>query len=474
VSRTQRMQLEEDQALAETFPLTSADRSWSFLDVLSVKSGLAIATWAFLFGGATAQLVGFWDGIFAMFFGETIGVILLVIAMVLPSSKWGTEFFVHQRSVYGTLGVMAFVLLFVAALIFAWASILATMIGKAAVEILGASGVEFSGGGGALRSGLSLAVLAIAWSVLLLGSRGVRLLNRFAAPALLILTAWLLIAIFLKIPFATLVAAAPLDAGPDRAMNIMLAVELHIAGGLSWGSLAANLGRYARTQRSVTWGSLIAYVVVFNLAATVGLASALTLSSADPVTWMIPIVGPVAGAFLLVLLALANLSSLVSSVQGNCQTLIQHLGARLQGLGWTRFTLLVTLGAAAMSVVASDALYDRFFVFIAYSQAVLAALTGIAFADRVVLRANRVNVRALYADGAGTPYHFWGRINPVAFVSLLVGVVVYLLLFDPIGMTGNALFLHLSATVPAFAAAFGSHIVLTRLILIPAGKGGYR
>lgn len=473
MSRALRMQAEEDQALAETLPLTSADRTWSFVDVVSVKSGLAIATWAFLFGGATAQLVGFWDGVFAMFLGETIGVIILAMAMVLPSSKWGTEFFVHQRSIYGSFGVMIFVVLFVAALVFAWASILATMIGKAAVEILRASGVELAGESGALGTVLSLGVLAITWGVLLLGSRGVRLLNRFAAPALLLLTAWLLIAIFMKVPYATLVAAAPLKAGPDRAMNIMLAVELHIAGGLSWGSLAANLGRYARTQRSVVWGSLLAYVVVFNLAATVGLASALTLASADPVTWMIPIVGPVAGAFLLVLLALANLSSLVSSVQGNCQTLIQHLGARLQRLGWTRFTLLVTLGAAVVSVAASDALYDRFFVFIAYSQAVLASMTGIAFADRVVLRGNMVQVRALYADGVGTPYHFWGRINPVAFASLAVGAVVYLMLFDPIGMTGNAVFLHLSASVPAFAAAFVSHIVLTRFLLIPAGKGGY-
>jgi hypothetical protein len=56
---------------------------------------------------------------------------------------------------------------------------------------------------------------------------------------------------------------------------------------------------------------------------------------------------------------------------------------------------------------------------------------------------------------------------------LLVGVLVYLMLFDPVGMTGNAVFLHLSASVPAFAAAAVSHLLLTRFILIPAGKGGY-
>lgn len=467
------MTSEADQALAETLPLTRADRTWSFLDVVSVKSGLAIATWAFLFGGATAQLVGFRDGVLAMVFGETIGVILLVVAMVLPSSKWGTEFFVHQRSVYGTLGVMAFVLLVVVTLVFAWASILATMIGKASLEIVRTVTGEVPGNAAAFSAVVSLAVLAIAWGVIATGSRGVRLLSRVAAPALLLLTGWLLVALFRMVPWSTLAAAAPVAAGPDRAMNIMLAAELHIAGGLSWGSLASNLGRYARTQRSAAWGSLLAYVVVFSLAAGVGLASALTLGSDDPVAWMVPIVGPAAGVLLLMLLALANLSSLVGMLQGNSQTLVQHLGARSQRLGWTRFTLLVAAGAAVMSLLASDALYDRFFVFLSYSQAVVVSMAGIAFADHALLRRRGVDLRALYADGAGTRYRYWGRVNPLAFVALLAGCGTYLALFDPVGLTGSAAFLHLSASVSAFIIAGAAHMVLTRLVVIPAGKGGY-
>jgi len=467
------MGAEADLALAETLPLTRADRTWSFLDVLSVKSGLAIATWAFLFGGATAQLVGFRDGVLAMLFGETIGVILLVVGIVLPSSKWGTEFFVHQRSVYGSAGVVAFVVCVVAALIFAWASILATMIGKASVEIVRTVAGEVPGGPATFSAAASLVVLALAWGIIAAGSAGVRLLNRLAAPALLALTAWLLVALLRHVPLDTLTAAPPLAAGPDRAMNIMLAVELHIAGGLSWGSLAANLGRYARTQRAAAWGSLVAYVLVFAFAATVGLASALTLASADPVTWMVPIVGPWAGALLLGLLVLANLSSLVGMLQGNCQTLVQHLGARLQRLGWTRFTLLVALGAAAMSLLASDGLYTRFYSFLAYSQALVVSMAGVAFADRVALRAGAVDLRSLYADGAGSRYRYWGRVNPVAFLALGAGCATYLGLFDPLAMTGTAAFLHLSASVPAFVAAGLAHVVLTRLLVIPAGKGGY-
>jgi NCS1 family nucleobase:cation symporter-1 len=460
-------------ALAETLPLTRAERRWSFLDVVCVKSGLAIATWAFLFGGATAQFVGFRDGILTMLIGNTIGVVLLLLALVLPSSKWGTEFFVHQRSVYGAGGAFAFVLLAVVAAIFAWASILATMVGKAAVEIARTISPTMPFGEAAFQSIIALAMLGLAWLVLVRGSEGVRLLNRVAAPGLLLLCIWLMVALFREVPLATVAAAPALGVRSDRATNIMLAIELNIACGVSWFALAANLGRYATTQRAAVWGSLIAYVPVNVLATTVGLTSALVLGSADPVTWMVPIVGPVAGVLLLLLLGLANLSSLVSMVQGNCQTLVQHLGRRAQSLGWPRFTSHFFLGVAAMVLLASDALYDRFFTIVAYSEALFASAIGVALADRVVLRRNRVRVRELYEFGVGGAYAYWARVNPVPFVALVGGGATYLLLLDPLAMVGTPLFTRLSATLPAVAVAFVLQVLLTRLIVIPAGKGDY-
>lgn len=235
-----------EDALAETLPLTKVERRWGFFDVLSVKSGLAIATWAFLFGGVTAQYVGVVDGVLAMLFGNAIGVVILVLALVLPSSKWGTEFFVHQRSVYGPVGALGFVLLIVVALVFAWAAILATMIGKSAVEIVRVAVPGFDGGG-TLVTLISVAMLGLAWVTLIRGSASVRMLNRVAAPGLLVLCVWLLAALLSRLSIDALLAAAPLNPHPDRATNIMLVVELHIAGGISWGSVAANLGRYART-----------------------------------------------------------------------------------------------------------------------------------------------------------------------------------------------------------------------------------
>ncbi len=462
-----------DDALAETLPLTRAERRWNLFDVVSVKSGLAIATWAFLFGGTTAQYVGFRDGVLTMIAGNTIGVVILLLALVLPSSKWGTEFFVHQRSVYGPVGALVFVLLVVVALIFAWAAILATMIGKSAVEIVRIAMPSLSTNMLLLQTVVALIMLAFAWAILIRGSASVRVLSRVAAPGLLLLCVWLMFALFSKVPLATLLAAPALAPHPDRATNIMLVVELHIAGGISWGSLAANLGRYGKTQRAVVWGSLIAYVPVYVLAASVGLTSALALGSADPVSWMIPITGPVAGVLLLLLLAIANLSSLVGMVQGNCQTLIQHFGPRLQQLGWPRFTLVFFLGVAMMVLFASDALYNRFYTLIAFSESILAPMCGIALADRLVLRRNFVNVRALYDGTAGGAYAYWGRVNWAAFAALFAGGGVYLALLNPLAMTGTPVFTRISASVPAVVVAFAAHVLFTRLVVIRAGKGAY-
>lgn len=463
-----------DTAMAESLPLVRAERTWTFLDVLSVKSGLAIATWAFLFGGTTAQFVGFVDGLLATLFGLTIGVVLLLVAVVVPSYRWGAEFFVHQRSVYGAVGVMLFVLVAVLVAIFAWASILATMIGRAAVEILRTVSVSPLPDARWPVTAVSLVVLVLAWGVLVRGSRGVRVLNRIAAPALLLLALWLLVAILRRVSFAELLAAQPIAPVPSRGMNIMLVVELHIAAGLSWYALAGNLARYARTPRAAVWGSWISYVLVGTLSEVVGLASALTLASADPVAWMVPMVGPVAGVMLLVLLAVANLSSLVGMVQGNAQTLVQHMGAGLQRLGWRRFIALMLTGVAVLSVLASDALYNHFYTLVAYLQAFFASAAGVAFVDRVVLRPAGVDLRALYATDPGSPYHYWGGINPAAFAAVAGGAVVFLQVFDPIAYTGTALFEQVSASVPAFATGALLHVLLTRWVVAPSGRGGYR
>jgi NCS1 family nucleobase:cation symporter-1 len=462
----------EAQALAECLPLVRAERRWHLIDVLAVKSGLAIASWAFLSGGVTAELLGLWDGLAVMLLGNAIGVVLLTYAYMLPSVKWGTEFYAHMKSVFGARGVMVLVvgpLLLGAA---GWGTILATMIGRAAVqmaELVGGGAVP--GGPAAFSAAVALAALLCSWLVLRRGSSGVRLLNLAAAPMLIALCLFLLWAVFRGHSLAEVAALPPVHPRGDRATNIMLALELNVCVGLSWGNLAGNLGRYAVTARAAVWGSFIAYVPVNVLAAMVGLVAGLTLGSADPAAWMVPMFAPVLAALLLVVLSLANFSSLVGMMQGNTQSLIQHLG--LLRLGWGRFVALLCVIFGVLVLVAGDEMQARFFTFAAFLQAVVAPLVGVVLADCWLLRRQRVDVAAMYVAPGTGPYGYWWGFNPAALIALIAGGVTYLSLFDPIALTGTPLFVVTGATLPAVVVAMAVHWGLTRAFVIPAGRGGY-
>ena len=98
------MPAHEDVAREATFgslPVVRSERVWDFTDFTWVNIGLAIATWAFLVGGATALLVGFADGLLAMLIGNAIGVAIMLLASVVSSQRYGVEKYTMLRRVFG-------------------------------------------------------------------------------------------------------------------------------------------------------------------------------------------------------------------------------------------------------------------------------------------------------------------------------------------------------------------------------------
>ncbi|MGH8679753.1 MAG: hypothetical protein ACREUQ_15570 [Burkholderiales bacterium] len=223
-----------DRALADTLPLRRDDRQWSFLDFVWVQSGLAIATWAFLIGGVTATYVGFWDGLWTMLLGNGIGVTFMLFASALPASKWGTEHYILHRSIYGPAGVLAVMLGISALSGVGWTTILAIMCGKAVSQVIAVLADTPVRPPSPQVIGIALVALAASWLVLAKGHRGLRILNRCVAPALIGMSIVLLAAIFTEKSLVQVSAAVPLAPLDSRASNLMLALELNVAGGMSW------------------------------------------------------------------------------------------------------------------------------------------------------------------------------------------------------------------------------------------------
>ncbi len=463
-----------EAALAETLPLLPEERSWSFRDMLAVKGGLAIATWGFLAGGATGQLVGFADGMVALFFGTALGIGLLFFALLLPVYRTGTESFVFIRSAFGPNGTSLLAMVLVLGVVPFNSAILSNMAGDATREVL--IGLDFLAPASAwpVAQATALGVLALSCLLAARGSDTLRRFNLLIVPLLVLLSGGLLVAVFWQSGWQAVFAAQPPASPFDRATRLMLATELNIAITLSWFGLAGNLMRYGRSARGAVWGTWIGLVPISLLPALAGLASSLVLGSSDPVQWMTPLVGPVLGLAMLLVLIFANISSLTGMLQGNVPTIVQNFGSRARALGFAGNVAMLGIFAALILMLASDELYARFYTFVAFYGAVFAPATGILLADWLVLRRGSVDIRALHHAVPGSAYGFIAGFNPAAMVALVAGFAAYLGLLEPVSQMPAAGFRHLSASLPSMAVAFAVHLALSRLIIIPRGLGGYR
>mgnify|MGYP001556537976 CR=1 FL=1 len=74
-------------------PLLPSERLWGFWEFTYANSALAIATWAFLIGGAIGLFVAPREGIAAMAIGNIIGVTITALATCVATGRYGLEQF---------------------------------------------------------------------------------------------------------------------------------------------------------------------------------------------------------------------------------------------------------------------------------------------------------------------------------------------------------------------------------------------
>lgn len=466
------MSTPEREATFGTLPVLRHERVWSFTDFTWVNIGLAIATWAFLTGGSTAAFVGAERGIAAMIIGNVIAIPLMALSTVVCSGKYGLEQYTSLRSVFGAGGIALIVFTAILAIEMGWTAVLAIMFGRASANVTNEAFGADIGPNALPVTGFALVALVLAWYVLARGPVTIRFFNRIVAPGLAVVTIVMLVLIFGETSWSEIRAAKPLAPFENDDVNFMIAIEFNLATGFSWWPVLGSLARLTTTPRAALWPNMIGIFAATIVAQVVGLLAALSLGNSDPTVWMIPLGGTGLGILALVFIAFANVTSLSSIVYSTCLALRQAGGAALQRVRWEVLSGAFFL-LPAILVFLPGSIYDNFLKFVTWGAAVLAPLSGIALADFFLLRGRRLRLRALYEDGPGAPYRFWGRFNPASLVALAAGFGVYVLLFNPQTLASRGPFQAISASIPSLVAAAVIHIALTRLVVVPAGRGGY-
>lgn len=456
-----------------TLPVLKEERQLGLVDHSWVNIGIAVATWAFLLGGTTAMFVGARDGIAAIIIGNVLGVAIVTVSVCLGTSKYGVEQFTFARSVFGRIGVLLLVCIFLAIYGVGWSSVLAIMFGRALGEVSNATTGSTIGPNDPSVTMFAILAIVISWILLWKGPTAVKWLNRIVGPGKLVLCAGILILLFTAKSWAEIAAAPALQPLESSSTNFMIAVEINLAASFGWWPILGNISRFTKTPRAALWPNIIGIFAAAVLGEIIGLLAALSLGNFDPTAWMIPLGGMTLGVIALLFIGLANITAIVSIFYGMCLAMRQAGGKYFENIPWGILTGALFIPVIAVSFFPAE-IYDRFFVFLAWTALGFAPLSGVTAVDYLLLRKSRINSRDLYRNDDGSDYAFWGGINWIAFVALVVGGLVYYFLFDPLALTAhNALFDWVSASIPSCLAAGFVHYTLTKMLMPVGGRGGY-
>src|SRR5215211_2031992 len=366
---------------------TEPPRPLGFADQLAMWGNLGIS----LFGPLTGALVATTAGsvglaIAAILVGCALGGALLGASAVFGVVT-GAPAMVSLRGLLGRRGSVVPTLLNIAQNV-GWATMEILVISTAAAAVLG----------DAWRWPFVLiaGTLATLMAVRPLGS--VRLLRKIMVWLVLAASVFLFVEVLMQ----------PRQAIPqDNVLGFWPAVELAIAGVISYAALAADYSRHSRTRGAAFWGAFLGYGLAAVAYYALGVFAVANLGASDVITALVTLpAGAIAIAILLVDEvdeAFANVYSTAMSVQN----LLPNLDRRI---------VAVIIGAIA-TLLAGLLDMSQYQSFLFLIGSVFVPLFAVAAVDFFVVRSQRWDV------SVNSPF----RIAPV--VAWFCGFVAYQLVY---------------------------------------------
>jgi len=414
----------EDSAFGR-MPLLIGEREYGTASAHTTCFAYSIATWCFLTGSFVAELVGAVEGIVCLIAGNLIGIFITTMALGLGCQRYGIEQIDCCKPAFGQRGVKI-PLIFYLINMLGWSGLLLVMFGNGIRNI--ALTLGFETGDWIVGAGVALGL----WLSYMIVTHGVHLLsisNSILTPGIAILVAFMFYTLFHDYGWEAIAAAPPLDPGPNPITNYVIAIELGIASGISWWGGVGFLARNTRSQRNAIYPEIVQLGFSGAVACCIGLFSALVVQSNDPTEWMVPLGGVVMGLFALVFVAAANITS--TAVSFFASGLAMRHVKRFRTTPWWQL-MLVLIVPCLPFVFWPAKLFSLGDAFLAYNGTMYAPISGILFADYFFLRKQKLNLRALFEDDPSGEYYFHRGFNWLALGSLLLGQIVYIIMYNPI------------------------------------------
>ena len=462
---TESVLIEADKS---AWPLLPGERTWGPWRLGISLATAAAATWCYIIGEYVGYYLNFDQGFFALLAGAMIGMLIVALAAVPVSIRFGVDSIASAKPQFGSRGwVIPAMMQFVS--IVGWNSLLLIFFSKSMRQLLLAFGWIGEGSDGWLVQITVLLAAGLVFIFLLKGSAGVDRVAKILVAHVFV-GFWMLY-ILVTQRWDDLQAAVPAYASTDAQWNYTTGIEIGIISLLSWWPYIGAMVRMAPSGRKAAAPIMLGMGLPVPLLSAIGIAGILVLQVSDPAEWMRTVGGPVYGIIALLFVAAANLGTAVAGVYSSSIGL-RHFPA-LQNLNWPMLLLISIAPVGVVGLLIPELFFANFGTFLAFIGLGFAPLCGIQIIDYYLLRKRRIDARGLFDGGEGSPYRFWGGFNPACLSGMAAGICTYLYFLNPVTYESRWPYEFLTASLPTAVVAAVTYALVTVLVVKPAGKGGY-
>ncbi|QVQ50056.1 cytosine permease [Spiractinospora alimapuensis] len=449
---------------SSSLPVPLGDRNWNGFVLGAVCTTVGIATWSFVVGTSSAYYLDAKMGAAAMLAGGIIGQLLITLATVPASTKYGLETVTTTKPQLGVRGSYI-ALFFQYATALGWNTVLMIFFGRAAGSVLEILGVIPPGARETTSTLIAGAGVVLVWVLVSRGSRSLKKIGPVVAILTSLLTIYLLYVLLSTYGVTAIANAEPLEPWADRLVNYTSVVELLIASTWGWWSYMGGIVRMTGRARKAILPSMIGLGVAWVLVGIVSLYAALVTGEGDPTIWAPELAGPAGGIAVLVFVAFANITSpLVGAFIATLGlSQLPHVNTRI---GWKPLSALVLLPMFVTVLLFGNAFYDNVDAFMAFLGLMIAPMVGIQLADWYLLRRiDTLRVASLFDHSPRSAYWYTGGFNIAGIAALLLGSATYIAIMNPVTYEPHTvLFKYTTASLPAVLVGAVVYAVLSRLM----------
>ena len=456
------------EADKNAWPLLRGERTWGPWQLGISLATAAAATWCYIIGEYTGYYLGFTKGFAALFAGSMIGMLIVALAAVPICIRFGVDSIASSKPSFGSKGWIIPSIMQQLSIV-GWNSLLLIFFAKSTTQLLIALGVIPEAENAVIVPATIFLACALVFIFLLKGSSGVDRISKILVAHVFV-GFWMLY-ILLSQRWADIEAATPAYSSGDPLWDYTTGIEIGLVSLLSWWPYIGAMVRMAPRGRTTALPIMIGMGAPVPALSLIGIAGILALQISDPAEWLRSVGGPTYGIIALIFVAAANLGTAVAGVYASAIGL-RHFPV-CDRLSWPVLLLLTVAPVVLVGLFIPELFFSNFGSFLAFIGMAFAPLCGIQIFDYYFLRNKRIDVRAMFLDSPGSTYRFWGGFNPAAIIAMAVGCGTYLYLLNPLTYVSHSPYDYTTATLPTVLITGIVHVIATKLIVKPAGKGGY-